>query len=97
MVFFYKKRCTVEEIAKTLSVQPLYIHKFLKSEPIRVPVVQLTQSFIKKARGYFDQITTVLPYPKALVYATSEDGKQVLPLGNSSLSAEQVKNNTQSN
>jgi len=77
VVFFYKKRSTVEEIAKTLSPHPLYIRKFPKSKPIKVHVMQLTQSFIEKARGYLDQITMVPPYPKSLAHATSEDGKQV--------------------
>ena len=97
VVLFYKKRRTVEKIIKTLNSKPLYICKALKSKPIRLHAMQLTQSFIEKARGSFDQITTVLPYPTCLSCVTFEDGKQVLLLGNSSLFAEQVKNNTQSN
>jgi hypothetical protein len=40
-------------------------------------VIQLTHGFIEKARGYFGQMVAVLPEPKALAWATSEDGKQV--------------------
>jgi len=47
-VLFYKKRCTVEEIAKTPSYKYLYVRHVLQSKPIRPYVFDLLMALLKK-------------------------------------------------
>jgi len=56
VVLFYKKRRSVEEIAEALGYKPLTVRKVLNSKPMKPYKTRLTNGFIEKARGYFDEM-----------------------------------------
>lgn len=56
IVLFYKKRRTIEEIAEKLGYKPLSVRNVLKSKAMKPYKMRLTNGFIEKARGYFDQM-----------------------------------------
>jgi len=56
IILFYKKRRTIEEIAEKLGYKPLSVRNVLKSKAMKPYKMRLTNGFIEKARGYFDQM-----------------------------------------